>query len=176
VRCAPGHCPAERRRTRLTFDIWQAGTAVISSLVKLILLINLDSMIVKCQTGVMSTVCNSPTDGLMQSVVATSFFLVDGWTCVQSVGHFVGFWTTVCKTVRPIGSLHCLSVALVYCSQTVGWIKMPLDTEVGLGSGDIVLDGDPAPPTEKGTAARPHFRPMSIVAKRSPISATAELL
>jgi len=112
----------------------------------------------------------------MQSVVATSFFLVDGWTCVQSVGHFVGFWTTVCKTVRPIGSLHCLSVALVYCSQTVGWIKMPLDTEVGLGSGDIVLDGDPAPPTEKGTVARPHFRPMSIVAKRSPISATAALL
>jgi len=23
---------------------------------------------------------------------------------------------------------------------------MPLDTEVGLGPGDIVLDGDPAPP------------------------------
>ena len=26
----------------------------------------------------------------------------------------------------------------------------------GLGQGDIVLDGDPAPPTEKDTAA-PHF-------------------
>jgi len=37
----------------------------------------------------------------------------------------------------------------VYCSQTVGWIKMALGTEVGLGPGDIVLDGDPAPP-EKG--------------------------
>jgi len=51
---------------------------------------------------------------------------------------------------------------------------MPLGTEVGLGSGDIVLDGDPAPPTEKGTAAlnSPQtFRPMSIVAKWSPISA-----
>jgi len=38
-----------------------------------------------------------------------------------------------------------------------------------------VLDGypvgDPAP-----TAAPPHFRPMPTVAKRSPISATAELL
>jgi len=49
--------------------------------------------------------------------------------------------------------------------------------EVGLGPGDIVLDGDPAPPaTEGGTAAPPTFRPMSIVAKRSPISATAKLL
>ena len=40
----------------------------------------------------------------------------------------------------------CLSVCLlVYCGQTVGWIKMSLDTEVGLGPGDVVLDGDPAP-------------------------------
>ena len=37
---------------------------------------------------------------------------------------------------------------------------MPFGTEVGLGPGDIVLDGDPAP----------------IVAKRSLTSATAELL
>jgi len=32
-----------------------------------------------------------------------------------------------------------------YCSQTVGCIKMPLGTEVGLCPDDIVLDGDPAP-------------------------------
>ena len=32
---------------------------------------------------------------------------------------------------------------------------MPLGTEVGLGPGDIVLDGDSAP-TERGTAAS-HF-------------------
>jgi len=37
-----------------------------------------------------------------------------------------------------------------------------------------VLDGDPAHPLQKGTA--PYFRPVSIVAKRSPISATAEHL
>jgi len=54
---------------------------------------------------------------------------------------------------------------------------MPLGTEVGLGPGDIVLDGDPATAVERGTAAPPHtFRTMSIVVKRSPISATAELL
>jgi len=50
----------------------------------------------------------------------------------------------------------CLSVTLVYCGQTDGWIKRPLGTEVGLGPGDIALDGDTAPPTERGTAA-PHF-------------------
>jgi len=57
---------------------------------------------------------------------------------------------------------------------------MPLGKEVDLSPGHIVLDGDPAPlpPTKRGTAAEqpPTFWPMSIVAKRSPISATAELL
>jgi len=42
---------------------------------------------------------------------------------------------------------------------------MPLGTEVGLDRSDIVLDGDPAPPSEKGGRA-PNFRFMSIVAKR----------
>ena len=52
---------------------------------------------------------------------------------------------------------------------------MPLGKEVGFGSGHIVLDGDPVG-TQRHTAAPPHFRPMPIVAKRSPISATVELL
>jgi len=47
---------------------------------------------------------------------------------------------------------------------------MPLVTKVGLGPGHIVLHGDPAP--SKGAHAAPDFRPMSIVAKLSPISAT----
>jgi len=51
---------------------------------------------------------------------------------------------------------------------------MALGTEVGLGPGDIVLDGDPAPP-KKGHSTGT-FRPVSIVGKRSPISATAEHL
>jgi len=61
------------------------------------------------------------------------------------------------------------------CGQTVGWTKMSLGRVVSLGPGHIVLDGDPVgiqPPT----AAPPHFRPMPTVTKRSPISATAELL
>jgi len=53
---------------------------------------------------------------------------------------------------------------------------MTLGMDVGLGPGHIVLDGDPALPFPKKGDTAPHFRPMSIVAKRSPISATAELL
>ena len=54
------------------------------------------------------------------------------------------FWATVCKTVRPMLSGHCpvLSITLVYCAM-----------EVGLGPSHIVLYGDPAPPTERGTAS-----------------------
>ena len=37
-------------------------------------------------------------------------------------------------------------MTVVYCGQTVGRIKMKLGTEVSLGPGHIVLDGDPAPP------------------------------
>ena len=43
------------------------------------------------------------------------------------------------------------------CSQMAAGIKMPLGTEVGLGPGDFVLDGDPAPPPQKGDGA-PNFR------------------
>jgi len=46
-------------------------------------------------------------------------------------------------------------------------MKLVLEMEVGLGPGDFVLDGDPAPPPPKGGGARfPNFRPISIVAKR----------
>ena len=73
--------------------------------------------------------------------------------------------------------LSCLSVTLVYCGQTVGWIKMKIGTEVGLspgfsskrpavlkiligvGPGDIVLDGDPAPPKK---AQPPSFGPCLL--------------
>jgi len=41
-------------------------------------------------------------------------------------------------------------LAPVYCGQTAAWIKMPLGTELGLGPDDILLDGDPAPPRQKG--------------------------
>jgi len=43
----------------------------------------------------------------------------------------------------PSGCSHQLS-AHVCCGQRAGWIKMPHGREVGLGPGDIVLDGDSA--------------------------------
>ena len=45
------------------------------------------------------------------------------------------------------------------------WIKMSLGMEVGLGPGDFVLDGNPAPLSKMGTEP-PNFWPMFIVAKR----------
>jgi len=53
------------------------------------------------------------------------------------------YCATVCKTVRPMlyRPLSVLSVTLVYCGQTVGWIKMALGMEVGLSPGDFLLDG-----------------------------------
>jgi len=74
---------------------------------------------------------------------------------------FSRFWATVCKTVCPMLSDRCLfclsvclsclsvcpalSVTLVYCGQTVGWIKMKLGMQIGLDPGHIVLNGDPSP-------------------------------
>jgi len=49
----------------------------------------------------------------------------------------------------------------VCCGETAGWINMPLGTEAGLDPCDIVLDGDPAPLPEKGTAP-PLFGPCLL--------------
>ena len=75
---------------------------------------------------------------------------------------WLNFWATVCKrfalcyqtVVCPVCPV--LSVTLVYCGQTVGWIKMKLGMQVGLGPGHIVLDGEPTPPPKKGPQ-RPIF-------------------
>jgi len=48
--------------------------------------------------------------------------------------------------------------------------------EVGLGPSHIVLVGDSAPHHGKRYSSTPTFSPMSIVAKRSPISAIAVAL
>jgi len=45
----------------------------------------------------------------------------------------------------PVCLFACL-VTLVYCGQTVGWIKMSPGTEVGFGPGHTVLDVDPDHP------------------------------
>jgi len=54
----------------------------------------------------------------------------------------------------PVCSV-CLSLTLVYCGQTVVWIKLKLGMEVGLEPGHIVLDQGPAPSPPK--RAQPQF-------------------
>jgi len=57
--------------------------------------------------------------------------------------------------------------AHICCSQTVGWIKMPLGMEDGLGplaQATLCWMGPSSPPY-KG-AQTPNFRPISVVAKR----------
>ena len=72
------------------------------------------------------------------------------------------FWETVCKTVRSM--LSCVSVSdcfvtLVYCGQTVAWIKMSLDAEVGLGSGHVYsVSWRPSFPYGKG-----HSSPLPLL-------------
>jgi len=71
--------------------------------------------------------------------------LVSGRGC----GHLTIFGRQFVKLFavyyQTVVCLSCLSVTLLYCGQTVGWVKMKLGTQVGLGHGHIVLDGDLAP-------------------------------
>jgi len=95
---------------------------------------------------------------LLGRIVAISMIFIDfqGHAPIEGVSE-MQFWATVCKTVHLLSDRClsvcllclsvCLSVTLVYCRQTVGWIKMKLvRVEVGLGPSYIVLDGDLAPP------------------------------
>jgi len=68
----------------------------------------------------------------------------------------------VCLSACPV----CLSVPLVYCGQTVGWIKMKLGMWVGLHRSRplCVRWGPSSPPPKRGRASSPNFRPITIVA------------
>ena len=83
--------------------------------------------------------------------------------CLMHRGE-MSFGATVCKTLRRMLSDHCLSclsVMFVYFGQTATWIKIKLGTQLGLGPSHIVLDGDPAPPPQKG-AEPPIFGPFLL--------------
>jgi len=68
-----------------------------------------------------------------------------------SLADFLGDRFSVCLSVLSYPCMCVLFVTLEHCGQTVGRIKMLLGMEVGLGPGDIVLDRDPATPTERAT-------------------------
>jgi len=46
-----------------------------------------------------------------------------------------------------------------YCAQTAGCMKMPLGMEVGLSSGEFLLDGTQPPFPKGGQSPLPNFRP-----------------
>ena len=62
-----------------------------------------------------------------------------------------------CLSVCPV----CLRVTLVYCGETVGWIKVKPGTEVGVGPGHIVLDMGTQLTLPKGTQP-PIFGPCLL--------------
>ena len=51
--------------------------------------------------------------------------------------------------LQKVGTASPQFSAHICCGQMAGWIMMPLGMEEGLGTGDFVLDGDPAPLPEK---------------------------
>jgi len=92
---------------------------------------------------------------------------------------WVTFWATVCKTVRPMLSDGCLSCLFdcPICDVGVLWPNGWMDKDETWYEGrprSWPLMGTQLLLPQMGTA--PSFRRMSIVAKRSPISATAEHL
>jgi len=94
-------------------------------------------------------------------------------SCLKSVSVFVvrsvfGRFVLCYRTRCPV----CLSCPMSFLPRwctvakrlELGWIKMKLGVQVGLGPGHIVLDGAHLLVPKKGE--RPHFRPMSVVAQR----------
>jgi len=102
------------------------------------------------------TFCNNLPNVLLLSATLKQHSATSASCNLQWLSKFISLlsktkkhhhWATDCKTVRPMLSdrfpvLSVLSVTLVYCGQRVGCINMPLGTEVGIGPGRIVLDGD----------------------------------
>jgi len=114
--------------------------------------------VVRCRT-LSTALCttNAPSTKLSAT---TSDAITATDTGSNASSHTVRFWATICKTVHPDRCLSVLSVTLVYCCQTVGWIKMKLGMQVGLGPGHIMLHGYPAP-LPKG-AQSPIFGPYLL--------------
>jgi len=90
------------------------------------------------------------------------------------------FWRSLQVTVRPM-LRDRYPVCLLYINVAVLWPNGWMDQDATWYGGKPhprrhCVRWEPSSPTEMGMAALPTFRPMSIVAKRSLISATAELL
>jgi len=65
------------------------------------------------------------------------------------------------SSLSPKGHIPQFSAHVCF-GHMAGWIKMPLGMELGLGPGDFVLDGDPAPLPQKGGRTSPIFGPCLL--------------
>jgi len=104
--------------------------------------------------------------------------IVNQPTLIGSIATLVGRTVTSFALCYGTFVLCCLSV----CNVSVLWPNGWMDQDATWYGGrprsrrHCVRLGPSSPPTERGTAAPSTFRPISIVANRSPIPATAELL
>ena len=96
------------------------------------------------------------------SVCDVGVFWPNGWTDQDETWH-AGRprpWPQCVKRgpsfSSPKGAQLPHFSAHICCDQMAAWITMPLGIEVGLGPGDFVLDGDPAPSSPKRGGA-PQF-------------------
>jgi len=79
-----------------------AGRSCCNSITwRLILLTKIDSVIDKCQTGLLSTTCDSPTDAISDWTLLCAGVLsrrLSSWLInVRTVGHSAGFWCGYCE-------------------------------------------------------------------------------
>jgi len=82
------------------------------------------------------------------SRLSSSQFVSCTWEEYLFGGPFVKWFVLCYRSVVCLSVLSCpvcLSVTLVYCGQTVGWIKMKLGVKIGLSPGQIVFDGTQLP-------------------------------
>ena len=89
-----------------------------------------------------------PTKPTAAPVCRTALSSTNCWYRGQNWTWVMSLKPTQTKCFAP---LSCLSVCNVgVCGPTVGWIKMKLGKELGLGPGHTVLDGTQLPPPKKG--------------------------
>jgi len=90
------------------------------------------------------------------------------WKIEKSPYLVRGFWATVCKTVRPMLSVRCLSVLSV-CNLGVLWPNSWTDQDETWHAGrprpwPHCVRWGPSPPPLKGHSPS-NFRPISVAAK-----------
>ena len=102
----------------------------------------------------------------------------NGWMDQDATWHEGGPWPIVLHgdPVSPRGGGTASPIFSPCLLWPNGWMDQDATGVRLQGPGHIVLDGDPTLPRKNGHSSSPTVRPMSIMAKRSPISVRQQLL